>query len=130
MCSDLQRYLRDNGTPALNIFTKPTFKYFQNCLDAEMKRLTKVGVGSSVNEVRPFSEEHENKLWDLWLLGDHSAKVLLNIMVFLMGKNFALSNSREHRSLKFSQFTLVEANERKSEKLIDTSFGENRTLCN
>ena len=63
-----------------------------------MKRLTRAGVGSSVKEAQPFSEEEENKLWDLELLGDNSAKVLLNTMVFLMGKNFALRSGKEHIS--------------------------------
>ena len=66
----------------------------------------------------------KTNFWDLGLLGDHSAKVFLNTMVFLMGKNFALRSGGEHSSLKFSQFTLVEANEREPEKLVHTSFGE------
>ena len=61
-------------------------------------------------------------------MGYHSAKVLSNTMVFLMRKNFALRRDREHRSLKFSQFTLVETNERELEKLVYTSFGEKKII--
>lgn len=124
LCCGLQRFLRDNGWPELNLFTEPTFKHFQDCLDAEMKRLTRIGVGSNVKEAQPFSNEDENKLWDLGLLGDDSGKVLVDTMVFLIGKNFALRSGKEHRGLRFSQFTLVEANDKEPEKLIYTSFGE------
>ena len=71
-------------------------------LDTETKLLARARIGSSVKETQPFSEEDENKRWDSGLLGDHSAKVLLNTMVFLMGKNFMLRSGREHGSLKFS----------------------------
>ena len=65
----LQRFLRDIGRPALNVFTEPTFKHFQDCLDAEMKRLTRAEVGSRIKEAQPFSGNDENKLWDLGAFG-------------------------------------------------------------
>ncbi|CAH3126147.1 unnamed protein product, partial [Pocillopora meandrina] len=40
LCCGIQRYMRDNGRPELNFFTHTSFKHFQDCLDAEMKRLT------------------------------------------------------------------------------------------
>ena len=82
--------MRDNGRPELNFFTDTSFKHFQDCLDAEMKRLTAMGIGSSVKEAQAFSEDEENKLWNLRLLGDSSPRVLLDTMVFLIGKNFSL----------------------------------------
>ena len=58
----LKRHMRDNGRPELNFFTDPSFKHFQDCLDAEMKRLTGMGIGSNVKEAQAFSEGEENKL--------------------------------------------------------------------
>ena len=50
--------------------------------------------------------------------------MLLDTMVFLIGKHFALRRGKEHRSLTFSQFTLVEATTDEPEKLVYCSFGE------
>jgi hypothetical protein len=124
LCCSLLRWLRDSGRPGLNSFSDPRFKHLQDCLDAEMKRLTRIGLGSENKQADPFSEEQENKLWELGLLGDYSAKVLLDTMVFLIGKHFALRSGKEHRSLRFSQFALVDATTKEPEKLIYISFGE------
>ena len=48
--------------------------------------------GPSINEAWPFSEEDENKLCGLWLFGDHSARILLNTMVFLMDESIVHVN--------------------------------------
>ena len=87
LCCALLRYLRNNGRPALNFFEDPNFKHFQDSIDAEMKRLTGQGVGANVKQAQAFSEADEDKLWTSKLLGDHTASVLLNTMVFLIGKN-------------------------------------------
>ena len=78
MCCGLQRFLRDNGRPGLDVFEDPKFKHFQDCLDAEMKRLTNIGVGSTVKQAEPLREDQEQKLWNLGLLGEDSPSVLLN----------------------------------------------------
>ena len=87
-----------------------------------------MGIGSNVKEAQAFSEDEENKLWNLGLLGDSSPRVLLDTMVFLIGKNFSLRSGKEHRNLKFSQLTLEPANEKEPEKLIYVSFGEKNNL--
>ena len=89
LCCGL-RHMRENDRPDLNVFTDPAFKHFQDCLDAEMKRLTGMGVGSKVKKAQAFSEQEETQLWNLRLLGDSSPKGLLDSMVFLIGKNFSL----------------------------------------
>ncbi|CAB4010404.1 Hypothetical predicted protein [Paramuricea clavata] len=126
LCCALLRYLRNNGCPALNFFEDPTFKHFhfQDSIDAEMKRLTGQGIGGNVKQAQAFSEADEDKLWTSKLLGDHTASVLLNTMVFLIRKNFALRSGREHRLLKFSQLTLEPASGTEPEKLVYVSFGE------
>jgi len=78
LCCGLQRHMRENDQPDLNVFTDPAFKHFQDCLDAKMKRLTGMGVGSKVKEAQAFSEQEEIQLWNLGLLGDSSPKVLLD----------------------------------------------------
>ena len=80
--------MRDNGRPEINSFTDLSFKLFQDCLDAKMKRLTGMGKESNVKEAQAFSEDEENKLWNLGLLGDSLPRVLLDTMVFLTEKTF------------------------------------------
>ena len=127
MCCALLRYLRNNGRPALNFFEDLNFKHFQDSIDAEMKRLTGQGVGANVKQAQAFSEADEDKLWTSKLLGDHTASVLLNTMVFLIGKNFALRSGREHRLLNVL-LTLEPACGTEPEKLVYVSFGEKNNL--
>lgn len=95
--------------------TDTSFKQFQDCLNAEIKRFTGLGDGLKVIKTQPFSEDEENKLWNLGFLGDSLARVRSETMDFLMGKNFSLRSGREHRNLKFSLLTLKSGNEKKPE---------------
>ena len=76
----IQRHLRENGKPAINIFEDASFKGFQDSLDLEMKRLTSLGVDSDVKQAQPFSEDEEEKLWSSKVFGSHNARVLLDTL--------------------------------------------------
>jgi hypothetical protein len=89
-----------------------------------MKRLRSLGVGSDVKQAQLFSEDEEEKLWSSKVLGSHNAQVLLDTLVFLIGKNFSLRSGQEHRRLRFSQLSLVGAKGNEEEKLVYCSFGE------
>ena len=78
-------------------------------------------------EVESLSEEQEEKLWTLGLLGDGPSVVLLDTM-FLIGKNFSLRSWREHWNLNFSQLNLVTTSEKEPENLTYVSFGEKNNL--
>lgn len=65
-------------------------------LDAEMKRLQTMGLGSKVKQAEPITEEEEE------LLGDHTPQALLDTMVYMIGLYFALRSGREHRELHFT----------------------------
>ena len=62
LCCGLQRHLRDNGHAGVNVFTDTLFKQIQDCLDAEVKRLTGLGVGLNIKEGQALSEDEENEL--------------------------------------------------------------------
>ena len=128
LCCGLPRYLRNNDRPALNIFEDSYFKHFQDSIDAEVKRLTGLGVSANVKQAAAFTEDQKEKLWNLNLLEDHSSSVLLKSIVFLVGKNFALRSDKEHRSLKFSHLTVEPACGNEPEKLVYVSFGEKNNL--
>jgi hypothetical protein len=88
----------------------PEFNRFREILDAEMKRVTAKGIGTTTARADPILPEEEEKLWAKKLLGDFNGRVLLNTIIFLNGKNFALRSGREHRNLRYGrpQITLHE----------------------
>lgn len=95
ICCGLQRYIRD-VKPDLNLLKDPQFSRFQRTLDAEMKRLRSTGLEVKKRKAEPISISDENLLWEKKLLGDHSARVLLDTMVFYCGMYFALCSGLEH----------------------------------
>ena len=55
ICCGIQRYLRWNGKPGIDILGDPAFAEFKSSLDAEMRRLQASGVGSNKKQVEPLS---------------------------------------------------------------------------
>ena len=96
------RFLRANNCPSIDIFKDSDFTEFRATLDAEMKRLQALGVGSKKRQAEPLTEEEEEVLWQKGLLGDHTPQALLDTMVFMNGLYFALRSGNEHRNLRFS----------------------------
>ena len=88
--SGLQRYLRWNGRPGIDLYKDAIFADFRRCLDAEMKRLQKAGLGSEKKQAEPLTAEEEELLWTKGLLGCHSPQALVDSMVFMNGMYFAL----------------------------------------
>ena len=66
LCCGIQRYLREEGQADINTFTDPKFKLFRDSLDAEMKRLTSLGVGVKRKQAEAFSEDDQSLLWNSW----------------------------------------------------------------
>ena len=69
-------------------------------LDNVMKMRTAAGIGTSVKKANFMSSSNEDYLWSLGFLGTHSPDVLLNTVVFIMGKGFALRAEKEHQALR------------------------------
>ena len=90
ICTGIIRYLRNNGHPSMDIFKDEIFAEFRVTLDAEMKRLTAIGLGSKKRQAEPLSEENEEQLWEKGSLGDHNPVSLLNTIVFMSGALFRL----------------------------------------
>ena len=105
----IMRHLRDKS-PSLDFFTETDFTQLKKTLDAEMKRLQSLGLGSQRRQAEPLTTEDEEMLWEKGLLGDATPQTLLDTMVFCNGLYFALRSGREHRQLKMNpcQIELVE----------------------
>ena len=124
ICSGIQRYLRNNGVPGLEIFKSANFKLFQDAIDSEMKRLTREGVGTTIKQAEPILQEEEEIMWKKGLLGDKDPKTLLYTLVFLFGKFFGLRSGEEHRQLTFSQLKITEGTSTERTRLQYKSHGK------
>ena len=91
----LQRQLREHGRADIKLFDNLSLHGFRSTLDGEMKRLNGL-------KAQPITQEQENRLWELGLLGDHNAQVLLNTIVYQVGYFFALRSGNEHRRVRHS----------------------------
>ena len=98
--SGIQRYIRWNGKPAIDLFKDGEYAEFCVCLDSKMKRLQKSGLGSHKKKAEPLTIEEEELLWQKGLLGSHSPQALVDTMVVLNGLYFALSSGSEHCQLR------------------------------
>ena len=81
------------------IINEPAFKDLKFTLDNIMKQQTAMGIGVSVRKAQILSITDEDYLWSLGLLGTSSPEVLLNTVVFIVGKGFALCAGKEHHNL-------------------------------
>ena len=81
----LQRYLREHGRADIKIFDNPTLHEFRSTLDGEMKRLNSTGNYVNEKQAQPITQEQENRLWELGLLGDQDPRTLLNTIVYQIG---------------------------------------------
>ena len=52
-----------SGRNNIDIFKDSEFADFRVCLDAEMKRLQKAGLGSKTRKAEPLTVEEEELLW-------------------------------------------------------------------
>ena len=94
----LNRVIRESHRN-LVLFKSPEVKPFQDVLDGRLKALQSIQ-NPFRNKADAVSVNEEEKLWITGALGTHSPGVLLDTLVFLAGKIFALRGGQEHRSLK------------------------------
>ena len=98
--SGIQRYLRWNGNPGIDLFKDACFADFRMCLDSEMKRLQRAGLGSQKKKAEPLTEDEEELLWNKDLLGCKTPQALVDTILFMNGVYFALRSGSEHRQLR------------------------------
>ena len=104
------RYLRINGHPTIDFLCDEDFVTFKSSLDAEMKRLQSLGIGSKKRQAKALTADEEDILWEKGLLGDATPQSLLDTMIYCNGLYFALRSGKEHRQLRLCpcQIELIE----------------------
>ena len=68
----LMRHLRNESKPDIDFFKDVEFSSFTASLNAEMKQLQSMGIGSTRRQDEPLTEEEGELLWEKNILGDHS----------------------------------------------------------
>ena len=81
-----------------------TFKNVKFTLDNLMKLRTSQGLGTTVKKAQVLMPFDEDLLWSLGLLGSQNPEVLLNTIVFVLGKGCALHVAKEHYALRAPPF--------------------------
>ena len=109
LCVGLLRYMRENGNH-LNFLDEKNSQFyeFRQALSARMSELTSAGVGTVPRQADPITRENETIMWEKGVLGDSSAKSMLNTVFFYNCKLFGLRGVDEHRNLAVDQFELQE----------------------
>ena len=95
----LQFHLESIGF-SWKLLSQEMFHEVRFSLDNLMKIRTSEGIGNNVRQAQILSTFDEELLWGLELLGDSSLQVLLDTVVFLIGKGCALRAGKEHRQLR------------------------------
>ena len=81
---------------AWKLLNHDTFREIRFTLDNLMKLRVSQGIGTSVHQASVLSAMDEEDLWSLGLLGWDTPDKLLNTVVYLVGKGFALRAGKEH----------------------------------
>ena len=101
-----KRYFEKNGVHDINPLSvnDSRFGNFRVTLDAEMKRLHGLGLGTVTKRAEPISPDEECLLWSSGQFGCRDGKALLNTVHYYNCKIFSLCSYDEHRNLLCSQY--------------------------
>ena len=104
--SGIQRHFRENSLPGLSSFGDKDARFARthSVLDAQMKRLTKAGVGTVTKQAQLLSPDQEDELWKCGIFSLQSGWGLTNAIFWYNCKLFGLRGGDEHRNLMREQF--------------------------
>ena len=106
----MQFWLESNGL-SRKLISDEAFADVKYTLDNIMKSRYEASVGQKVHKAEIITEEDEEILWALGILGTSNPQVLLNTLVYMIGLHCALQAGNEHRVLRSipfdSQFEFV-----------------------
>ncbi|XP_028410790.1 uncharacterized protein KIAA1958-like [Dendronephthya gigantea] len=93
--------------PALNMSNSPELRPLQQALDGRLKELQATQKPGK-KTAAAVSVTDERQMWDAGVLGTGSPDSIINTLLFLTGKLFALRGGKEQRELTRDQFEFVQ----------------------
>lgn len=93
--------------PNKNLFHSAEFKPLQQALDGKLKELQAAQTPLK-RKADAVCIEDENKMWECGVLGTSCPDSVVNKLLFLSGKLFALRGGKEQRELTHDQFQFCE----------------------
>ena len=105
LVAGIQRSFRETSLPGLSIFgdKDARFARTRSALDAQMKRLTREGIGTETKQAQPLSPDQEDELWKRGIFSLNSGWGLTNAVFWYNCKLFGLRGGDEHRNLMREQ---------------------------
>ena len=100
----LQFHLKSNGI-SWKLLSHDDFKDIKFTLDNLMKECCAQRIGITVCKSEVLTHFHEEVFWSMGLLGVKDHCTLLNSVIYMLGKGFALRVGEEHRMLKAPPFS-------------------------
>ena len=87
LCVGIQRFLREEcDRPEISLFDGLEFVSFRKTLDARMKEVNRLGIGTHKKQAQPLSTDEEAKFWDQHVFNWISGKGLSNALYFYTSK--------------------------------------------
>lgn len=105
MIAMIQHYYNSYLHKGWSIFQDKNFQRTRNSLDLAMKQSRQAGCDRLKKQAEVVNEEHEEMFWKKGLLGSDTPRKLVETLLFLIGKNFALRSRDEHRRLQVGNIT-------------------------
>ena len=107
--SAVQRYLRENGRPAVCFYDErnSTYDMLRKSLDAKLKMLASKGIGGLPKQAQPISPQMESELWQKKIFSRETGEALTNVVFWYSSKMFGLRAADEHKELEVSQFSIA-----------------------
>ncbi|KAK3741563.1 hypothetical protein QZH41_002934 [Actinostola sp. cb2023] len=93
--------------PAISILHSTELKQFQQTLDGRLKEL-QASQQPFKKQADAITVNDENEMWSKGVLGTHSPHVVINTLMFLSRKLFALRGGKELRELSHKQIEFDE----------------------
>ncbi|XP_067830694.1 early endosome antigen 1-like isoform X2 [Heptranchias perlo] len=106
LCCSILRYLRETCKRLdIDFFNKYNVEYteFRTVLDRRMKQLKQQGIGTVRKQAQPYTEEEEEKLWQI-VFQLRDAKSYSYAVYFYLCKVFGVHAAAEHNKLVVDQF--------------------------
>ena len=103
----IQLYLSMNGK-VRKLLNQFNFGQIRNMLDNRMKKLCKMGIVKSCRQACIITQQEEELMWNMGILGGNAPKQLVKTLLYLFGLHFALCAGVEHKALHVGELSQLQ----------------------